>query len=87
MKRAKERHKLRGQEEAILEKGGEGGTKTTETEEPIGKEETFITTLTGLCVYSATVALTYSRFFSFCPLEETHNIQRQTVGILQHDWE
>ena len=28
---------------------------------PIGNKKTFITTLTGLCVYSATVAFTYSR--------------------------
>lgn len=40
-----------------------GKEETTEKEEPIGKEETFITTLTGLCVYSATVALAYNRLF------------------------
>ena len=75
----------KGQEEAILEIGGKGNDATkrrTEKKEPIGKEETFITTLTGLCVYSGTVALAYRPPLLLLPLplEEARNTRRQTLG-------
>lgn len=68
-------------EGSIRRRGRAGRKERSKTDErrkidPIGKEETFITTLTGLCVYSATVALAYRRFFS----SETRQHQRQTLG-------